>query len=698
MVPLIRRIALFVAFILLIAYGHAQAPVQHLSANTGTYHLKQTLQYFEDKSAAIDAGRIRAGELDNQFIQHNSETLNFGVTKSVIWLKFTLQNDEPARVPAWILSFDYPLFDYLTLYVQKKQGHWQIQESGDLLPYSARPMKYRHFAFTLDLPDTAATTCYVRLASSGSMQINVTLQQPVAFAKVDLYAELGHGIFFGALLIMMCYNLFLYAGLRDKAYLAYIAFIFVNLVLQAAFSGHITQFVLGESPYWANHIIPLLMSASPIVMAAFSITFLNTRQFAPKIHTVLLAIIFVASANLLSSFWLKLSISISGAGILVIVACVAVIVAGVISLRQGNRAARFYLLAWAFLILSGLITSFRNFGFLAPGFFTTNCVRIASMVEAILLAMALADRYNLYKKEKEAAQAETLRIQQEANRELEEKVMDRTKLLHQSLEELKSAQAKLVQKEKMASLGELTAGIAHEIQNPLNFVTNFAEVSEELVEDLKTEVKEGKQQSALTLVNDLSSNLNKIIHHGRRAGAIVKGMLLHSRKDIGENQEIDLCAFVDDCLKLAYQGFQTKNKTCTVQLTKHFDTEPVLYTCNPQELDRVLMNLFANALYALDKRKEREGSTYLPELSVTIRPTKHGIEIIVYDNGTGISTPLQEKIFQPFFTTKPANQGTGLGLSISFDIITKGFGGELTVASEENRFTTFTIRLPWHSG
>jgi two-component system NtrC family sensor kinase len=698
MVPLIRRIALFVAFILLIAYGHAQAPVQHLSANTGTYHLKQTLQYFEDKSAAIDAGRIRAGELDNQFIQHNSETLNFGVTKSVIWLKFTLQNDEPARVPAWILSFDYPLFDYLTLYVQKKQGQWQIQESGDLLPYSARPMKYRHFAFTLDLPDTTATTCYVRLASSGSMQINVTLQQPVAFAKDDLYAELGHGIFFGALLIMMCYNLFLYAGLRDKAYLAYIAFIFVNLVLQAAFSGHITQFVLGESPYWANHIIPILMSASPIVMAAFSITFLNTRRFAPKIHTVLLAIIFVASANLLSSFWLKLSISISGAGILVIVACVAVIVAGVISLRQGNRAARFYLLAWAFLILSGLITSFRNFGFLAPGFFTTNCVRIASMVEAILLAMALADRYNLYKKEKETAQAETLRIQQEANRELEEKVMDRTKLLHQSLEELKSAQAKLVQKEKMASLGELTAGIAHEIQNPLNFVTNFAEVSEELVEDLKTEVKEGKQQSALTLVDDLSSNLNKIIHHGRRAGAIVKGMLLHSRKDIGENQEIDLCAFVDDCLKLAYQGFQTKNKTCTVQLTKHFDTEPVLYTCNPQELNRVLMNLFANALYALDKRKEREGSTYQPELSVTIHPTKHGIEIIVYDNGTGISTPLQEKIFQPFFTTKPANQGTGLGLSISFDIITKGFGGELTVASEENRFTTFTIRLPWHSG
>jgi signal transduction histidine kinase len=698
MVLLIRRIAFLVAFILSVAYGHTQGPVQHLSVNTGTYHLKQTLEYFEDKSAAIEVGRITAGELDSQFKQHNTETLNFGVTNSVIWLRFTLQNEEPERVPAWTLSFDYPLFDYLTLYVQKKQGQRQIQESGDMLPYSARSMKYRHFVFTLNLPDTAATTCYVRLASSGSMQINVTLQQPTAFAKDDLYAELGHGIFFGALLIMMCYNLFLYAGLRDKAYLAYVVFIFVNLVLQAAFSGHITQFILGESPYWANHIIPLLMSASPIVMAAFSITFLNTRRFARTTHKVLLALMTLAGIDLLLSFWIKLSISISFAGILVIVACVAVIVAGVISLRQGNRAARFYLLAWAFLMLSGLITSFRNFGFLAPGFFTTNCIRIASMVEAILLAMALADRYNQYKKEKEAAQAETLRIQQEANRELEEKVMDRTKLLHQSLEELKTAQAKLVQKEKMASLGELTAGIAHEMQNPLNFVTNFAEVSEELVEDLKKEVKAGAQQSALTLVDFLSSNLNKIVHHGQRAGAIVKGMLLHSRKDIGENRETDLCTLVEDCMKLAYQSFKTKNKTCTIQLTKHFDTEPVLYTCNPQELDRVLVNLFANALYALDKRKEKEGGAYQADLSVTIRPTKHAIEIIVYDNGTGISTPLQQKIFQPFFTTKPPNQGTGLGLSISFDIITKGFGGELTVASEENRFTAFTIRLPLHSG
>lgn len=698
MVSLIRRIALFTVFIFSLAVGYSQAPVQTLSAGTGSYHLKQTLAYYEDKTAAIDAGRITAGELNDQFKQHNAETLNFGVTQSVIWLKFSLKNQAPAQTPVWILSLDYAMFDHVSLYVQKKPGKWQTMQSGDMRPYSSRQLQTRHFAFTLDLKDTTATTCYIRLATSGSMQINVKLQQPLAFAQENMYDELGHGIFFGALLIMMCYNLFLYVGLRDKAYLAYIAFIFVNLLLQAAFSGHITQFILGDSPYWANHIIPLLISASPIVMAAFSITFLNTSRFAKSTHKVLLAIIAIATINLLLSFWLKLSITISAAGMLVMIACVAVIVAGIISLRQGNRAARFYLLAWAFLILSGLITSFRNFGFLAPGFFTTNCVRIASMVEAILLAMALAHRYNLYKKEKEAAQAETLRIQQEANRELEEKVMGRTKLLHQSLEELKSAQAKLVQKEKMASLGELTAGIAHEIQNPLNFVTNFAEVSEELVNDLKTEVTAGAQQNTLTLVHHLSDNLNKIIHHGQRAGAIVKGMLLHSRNNIGENREIDLCALAGDCMKLAYQSFKTRNKTVNIRLTSQFDNEPVLYTGDPQELDRVLTNLFSNAIYALEKRTEKEGAGYQPELSVSIRKTKHAIELIVHDNGTGISTSVQEKIFQPFFTTKPANQGTGLGLSISFDIITKGFGGELTVASEENRYTAFTIRLPVQSG
>lgn len=691
---LIRHFILFTVFTFVIAYGRAQAPVQHLAADTNTYHLKQSLAYYEDKTAGIAAPRITAGEFDARFKQHNKETLNFGVTRAVIWLKFTLQNQEPVRTPRWILSFDYPLFDYITLYVQKKNGEWVEQPNGDMLPFSTRPLKDRHFAFPLDLRDTTPATCYVRLASSGSMQINVTVQQPTAFMQEGLYADLGHGIFMGSLLIMMCYNLFLFAGLRDKAYLAYVAFILVNLVLQAAFSGHITQYLLGESPYWANHIIPLLMSASPITMAVFSITFLNTRQFAPRIHMVLLSIICVASVNLLLSFWQPLSLTISGAGILVIIACVVVIIAGYISWKKGNNAARFYLLAWGFLIVSGLITSFRNFGFLAPGFFTTNCVRIASMVEAVLLAMALADRYNQYKKEKEMAQAETLRIQQEANRELEEKVMDRTKLLHQSLEELKTAQAKLVQKEKMASLGELTAGIAHEIQNPLNFVTNFAEVSEELVEDLKTEVKTGSTEQALTLVDYLGGNLNKIIHHGRRAGSIVKGMLLHSRKDIGENREIDLCALADDCMKLAYQSFQTKNKNITVQLNKHFDNEPVMYSCNPQELDRVLMNLFSNALYALEKRAGMERNNYQPVLTVGISTLKQGIEITVQDNGTGMPPSVQEKIFQPFFTTKPANQGTGLGLSISFDIITKGFGGELIVTSEENRQTTFTIRLP----
>lgn len=260
----------------------------------------------------------------------------------------------------------------------------------------------------------------------------------------------------------------------------------------------------------------------------------------------------------------------------------------------------------------------------------------------------------------------TLRIQQQANRELEE---------------------------KMASLGELIADIAHEIQNPLNLVTNFAEVSEELVQDLKSAINAGNSANALILADYLSGNLGRITHHGRRADAIVKSILLQSRKNIGEKQEIDLCALADDCMKLAYQSFKTKNTTCEVQLTKHFDNEPILFACNPQELDRVLINLFTNALYALDKRSKTENSQYQPELTITIRQIKTGIEIVVRDNGTGISVAVQEKIFQPFFTTKPAGQGTGLGLSISYNII-KGLGGELTVASAENEFTAFTIRLP----
>jgi len=299
----------------------------------------------------------------------------------------------------------------------------------------------------------------------------------------------------------------------------------------------------------------------------------------------------------------------------------------------------------------------------------------------------------------------TLRLK---NQELEQKVARRTEeveaqkqeienqrdYLKQALNKLKSTQAQLVQREKMASLGELTAGVAHEIQNPLNFVNNFAELSTELVDDLKLELRAGHQSEALGLADDLWTNLSKIAHHGERANSIVKGMLLHSRNSVGEKRPTALNKLADEYLRLAYQGARAKDKRFNTKLTTHFDESIGLIDCAPQEISQVLLNLYSNAFYAVQQKWESEGESYQPEVIVTTRRTGPWIEIIIRDNGSGIQPRLVDKIFHPFFTTKPAGQGTGLGLSLSYDIVTKGHEGELLVASEAGSFTEFTVRLP----
>ena len=270
-----------------------------------------------------------------------------------------------------------------------------------------------------------------------------------------------------------------------------------------------------------------------------------------------------------------------------------------------------------------------------------------------------------------------------------------------TLEELKTTQAQLVQSEKMASLGELTAGIAHEIQNPLNFVNNFSDLNKELLEELKEEVKKGNTEEVKELADSIIDNEEKINHHGRRADAIVKGMLQHSRKNTGQKEPTNINALCDEYLRLSYHGLRAKDRSFTAGFTTDFDTRIGEINVVPQDIGRVLLNLFNNAFYAVNEKKSPQplkGSEYKPLVSVTTReinsPSGAGgkIEIVVQDNGNGIPQRMTDKIFQPFFTTKPTGEGTGLGLSLSYDII-KAHGGEIRVESEEGKGTRFVIRL-----
>ncbi len=261
-------------------------------------------------------------------------------------------------------------------------------------------------------------------------------------------------------------------------------------------------------------------------------------------------------------------------------------------------------------------------------------------------------------------------------------------------QELISTQHQLIQSEKMASLGELTAGIAHEIQNPLNFVNNFAEVSEELCEDLMKELEKEPTAEASAIVEDIRHNLGKIHHHGKRADSIVKSMLQHSRASTGERQWTDLNALADEYLRLSYHGLRAKDQNFKAQLTTDFD--PMLGKINvvPQELGHVLLNLYNNAFYATEQKKKTEQYDYMPEVKVSTKKVGNQVEIHVRDNGTGISETVKQKIFQPFFTTKPTGEGTGLGLSLSYDIVTKGHGGKMSVETAAGQYTELIVSLP----
>ncbi len=329
------------------------------------------------------------------------------------------------------------------------------------------------------------------------------------------------------------------------------------------------------------------------------------------------------------------------------------------------------------------------------------CVAITWMIATLIKSnkerKALETERKKTKEEEErskfiAAQKDKLEIL--VNERTAELVRQKEDLQH-TLTELRDTQAQLIQSEKMASLGELTAGIAHEIQNPLNFVNNFSEINTELMAEMKNELTAGNRQLAIEIANDIIENEKKINHHGKRADAIVKGMLQHSRKSSGTKEPTDINALADEYLRLAYHGLRAKEKSFNATMKTDFDESMGKINIGAQDIGRVILNLINNAFYAVDERlrQTQPGSSYEPTVSVTTKKSENYVVISVGDNGNGIPQKIVDKIFQPFFTTKPTGQGTGLGLSLSYDII-KAHGGKINMETREGQGTTFIIRLP----
>jgi two-component system NtrC family sensor kinase len=342
----------------------------------------------------------------------------------------------------------------------------------------------------------------------------------------------------------------------------------------------------------------------------------------------------------------------------------------------------------AITILSGLVElTFKNFYDKYDYYFPC----------AILLGFGwIFARWASSKKQQDELQRVSLR-NAELDRLVEERTAELTKQkdeLQEAVKLLQTTQQQLIQSEKLASLGELTAGIAHEIQNPLNFVNNFSEVSMELIDEMGEELANGNNDEVIAIATDIKQNLEKIRHHGKRADGIVKGMLQHSRASSSTMEPTDINNLADEYLRLAYHGLRAKDKSFNADLVTHFEEGMAAVNMVPQDMGRVLLNLFNNAFYAVQKKQKLGVEGYRPVVEVSTARMKDELEIKVKDNGTGIPDDIKDKILQPFFTTKPTGEGTGLGLSLSYDIVVKAHGGKIAINSTEGEYTEFIISIP----
>ncbi len=410
---------------------------------------------------------------------------------------------------------------------------------------------------------------------------------------------------------------------------------------------------------------------------------------------IILAIAFISlkATNLVSEKWMAIPS----------IALVSAIFYGIFRLPQFQFAKP---LAYAWLPLAVIITLGDLVNIISSDFFNRwEESYEAGVAFSILWAIVIwiggnkqrkaheAERLIAGQREKEFQLSESMKAKLEI--QVAERTAELTKQkeeLEEALLELKSTQVQLIQAEKMASLGELTAGIAHEIQNPLNFVNNFSELTNELIAEMNDEIEKGDYEGAKAVAVDIKENLDKINHHGKRADSIVKGMLMHSRTSSGQKDETDINSLVDEFLRLSFHGLRAKDKSFNSDFKANFDPDLPKVAVIPQDMGRVFLNLINNAFYSVNEKKKSDPE-FKPLVEVSTKNLGKRIQVTVSDNGGGIPEHIKSKIFQPFFTTKPTGQGTGLGLSLSYDIV-KAHGGELIVESKEGEGTTFSIQLP----
>ncbi|WP_160713861.1 7TM diverse intracellular signaling domain-containing protein [Chitinophaga solisilvae] len=707
----------FVCLLLLvmIRYMPAQADTITIAPN----HSIQLAEYGQLEYLLDAEGNMQFPEIENSpaFKKLNKQIPNFGLTQDAIWLRFTISNTTPSA--HLMLNVTYPILDLIDLYYPDSTGKYQVIPGGELRPFNKRPVNHQNFVYNLNIPNGTAQTFYLRIQSREAILVPI-----YAGTEREIYNKLYNddlllAIYIGIILVMICYNTFIFFSVKDWSYFYYIIYIACVGLAQICLHGFGYRFFWHENIYVTEQSVLWAGALSGISVLLFVQSFLHVRDKAPWAYRVMSLFIIVYSSTIVLSLLGYFSIAYALIDFLAITGVIFIMVFAVMQAVRKSRTARIFVLAWTVFILAIICFVLKDVGIIPYNIFTSHIIVIGSAIEVILLSFALADKINTFKAEKEASQAIALEISKEneqlvreQNIILEAKVQERTEELQNSnldlniaLTNLKEAQTQLVEKEKMASLGQLTAGIAHEINNPINFVTSNIKPLKLDIADLKSlltrydelsaksepeirkelaDIEKFKREIDIEYIHEEITSLIKGIEDGAaRTAEIVKGLRTFSRLDESEVKSIDIHEGLDSTLVLLRNGIPAN-----VNIIKEYADLPKI-ECYAGKINQVFMNIFSNALNAIrSKAVQREES-----ITIITRQEGDFIVITIRDTGIGMSREVQEKIFDPFFTTKDVGEGTGLGLSIVFSIIEK-HKGKIVVNSNPNEGAEFIIYLP----
>lgn len=688
-----------------------------------TANFKGELEVVGDKiEILIDSNSnipLEAAVKSTQYKKSTSQFPNLMITPFSYWLRFTITNNSSATALA--VHVGQPMIDHIDFYQLRNNKVVKSNHSGQFTNFSTRPVNVQTFMYPITLQRGESSIIYFYVSSGKQMVMPIYVGTEEQVRESAVNKDISFGLYVGIILVMLLYNLFVYFTVRDKNYLYYVLYLAVVLLTQACMEGYLFRYVLPNNPQLANISVYITTALIGLAAIEFSKNFLSAKQYTPKLYkwsyvfwalyAIQIVLAFAKQYN--TSYTIMLSSAMASA--------IFVLSMAITILIKGFRSAKFFLIAWSVFIVCVVIYVLKDFDVLLPyNSLTSSALLIGSAFEAILLSFALADKINIFKAEKEKSQEETLialkeneRIVREQNVILEAKVEERTHELSEAnhelnttLDDLKQAQSQLVESEKMASLGQLTAGIAHEINNPINFVTSnvnplkrdvemvldaLAKIEEISVSDApaaekQKQIQDYKEELDFDYLTLEIKHLIKGINEGaNRTAEIVKGLKIFSRLDEDDLKKADINEGLESTMVIANNLLNNK-----IQVITEYDPELPLIECFAGKLNQVFLNIVSNAVYAIQKQF---GDNPGGELLIKTSHDADDIYVTIKDNGTGMDESTQKKIFEPFFTTKEVGEGTGLGMSITYNTIKK-HNGQIIVNSILGEGTEFILQIP----